>query len=50
MAIEVVVCFDDEADIRVYAKGCCEPTTAAAQRLLDVEVNPADAEWRRWPV
>jgi hypothetical protein len=46
----VVLDFEEDGRIKVFAKGCCATMTSKAQRRLDAEVNPADAKWRlvRW--
>lgn len=43
----VIVLFEKNGVIRTYVKGCCDSATSEAQRLLDVDVNPDDADWRR---
>jgi hypothetical protein len=45
-ALYVIVVFADGGHVGVHVKGCCDAMTAEAQRVLDAEVNPADAKWR----
>ncbi len=43
----VIVVFEAENRITIHVKGCCERMTTEAQHILDIEVNPEDAAWRR---
>ena len=44
----VIVFYEPGGRIAVHAKGCCDQMTHEAQRILDAEVNPTDASWRKW--
>jgi hypothetical protein len=46
----VIVFYGPDGRIAVHAKGCCDQMTNEAQRILDAEVNPEDAKWRKWKV
>lgn len=43
----VIVVVGPSGELTVHAKGCCEQMTNDAQRILDAEVNPEQADWRK---